>query len=295
VIRYPVQRALAVLVMASAVAALLQLRVTGSPEIELYRTAMAAAPEAGLYAALAGRRLVEVAPDGRVRSSWQLPAGTPLSLAASGDNLVLGTDRGLHLSVNRGRTWVQVRSSGRFGAVALRGKVGYAGAWAQGLWSTRDGGESWSQARTPEGDTDYESIAIADSAVVVATLLGALVSADGAVWTRASLPSRMTAVDASGGDFLAGAWRGQLFRSADGRDWSRAGGVPGGIWAVSGLERLVATTEGLFPEAGPATALRGREVTALTAVDGVIYAAVARGPIMVSTDGGRAWQVAIKR
>jgi hypothetical protein len=295
VIRYPVQRALAVLVMVSAVVAVLQVRVTGSPEIELYRTAMAPALEGGLYAALSGRRLLQVGPDGQVRFSWQLPSGTPLSLAASGDNLLLGTDRGLHLSVNRGRTWVQVRPRGRFLAVALRGDVAYAGAWAEGLWTSRDGGASWSQAPTPQGDTEYESIAIGDSAVVVATLLGALVSSDGSAWTRTSLPGRMTAVDPAGSGFLAGAWRGQLFRSPDGRVWNRAGEVRGGIWAVSGLERLVATTEGLFPEAGTASAFQGREVTALTAVDGVIYAAVARGPIMVSTDGGRAWQVAIKR
>lgn len=291
---YPVRRAMSVMAILAAVVGVLIFRAQGSPGVEVFRTAMAPAPDGGLYAALAGRRFVQVGPDGRIRAEWLAPAPPPLSLAASGDNVLLGTAAGLFLSVNRGRTWSYSLAPGRFLTVAIRGQEALAGAWAEALWSSHDGGTIWSRAPTPAGDTEFESVAIGQSCSVVVTLLGALASCHGS-WDTGGAPGRMTAVDALDGTFLAGDWRGHVLSSAGGGAFEMVGSVPAGIWAVAGPAALLATTRGIYSTAGRLVAFGDREVTALSLSGEAVYAAVAGGPIYVSTDRGQSWRLALQR
>jgi hypothetical protein len=223
-----------------------------------------------------------------------LPPGIVRALAADGPNLLLATEGRLYQSNDTGAHW-RGMLPGRFTAVALRGSFELAGAWANRLFVSEDAGATWSSAKVPVGDTEFEQVAAGIppyQPALAATLLGLLESSDlGHTWTHvAGLPDRLTAVDGMSNE-VAG-WRGQVWGgNPDGFGWRLLATLPAGIWSVSGS--VAATTAGLYsldgrPIAGP---LHGREVTRLVLSNQVYYAALARGPIY-SSGNGTDWRLA---
>lgn len=280
-------RALAIGLATAVAFGLIFLREATSPSGEGYWTAMAAAPGGALYLAdETHRQLRLVQPDGTYARVGGAPPGIFRALAADGPNLVLATEGKLWVSSDVGKSW-RSPLPGRFTAASVDGSHELAGAWGLGLYYSDDAGTTWSQAEVPAGDTEFESIVPG----FAATLLGLLHSTDGGhSWSRlAGFPDRMTSVSLAGypaSDFRAGDWHGNVWRddSASGGPPAPAlvGHYPGAVLSVA--ESVVATTNGAYPERGGA--LRGREVTRVVLSDLSYYAAVARGPIYVSDNGG---------
>lgn len=270
--------------LATAVAfGLIFLREATSPSGEGYWTAMAAAPGGALYVAdEMHRELRLVQPDGTHTRVGKLPAGIFRALAADGPNLVLATEGRLWVSSDRGASWRGVLP-GRFTAASVLGPHELAGAWGLGLYYSDDSGTTWSQAQVPAGDTEFEGIVPG----FAATLLGLLHSADsGHSWARLEgFPDRMTCVSLTGasGDALrAGDWHGDVWLyDALANQPVFGGHYPGAVLSVA--KSVVATTNGVYPDRGGP--LQGREVTRLVLSDLNYYAAVARGPIYVSSNG----------
>lgn len=278
----PLLRALSLVIAIAIGFGAIVLREATSPSGSGYWPAVAAAPHGGLYVADEEQaRLVLVSDGAPPRTVGTLPRGLYRGLAAEGSTLILATQNGLFVSTDAGRSW-SLKNFRRFTAVALRGNVALAGAWNDGLWRSADGGHSWAAVAVPAGDTEFESLALGPGYELAATLLGILVSRDeGVTWERASgVGDRVTALDG----LEAGDWKGNLFRSGDGRTWDPAGHVPGGVWSLAGP--LAGTTAGVFREGQPTAGLGGREVTRVVSSPPHYYAVVARGPVYVSDLGG---------
>lgn len=262
------------------------LRGATSPSRSGYWPAVAAAPGGGLYVADEARAALLLVADGVPdRIVGRLPRGLYRGLAVDGQTLILATQNGLFVSTDGGVGWSK-KNNRRFTAVALRGHDALAGAWNDSLWHSRDGGQSWEQVPVPEGDTEFESLAITDRAQLAATLLGVLVSTDGgATWARASgVGDRVTALDG----LEAGDWNGNLYSSAEGLSWHRTGHLPGGIWSLAG--GLAGTTVGLYEGGRPTRGLGGYEVTRVVSSPPRQYAIAALGPVYVS-DSGTDWRL----
>ena len=268
-------------------AALVGLRLVASPTSDGYRHAMASAPGGGLYEADPGRGLVLATVAGHSLVRGELPAGQPLALAADGERLVLGTDRGLYQSADGGGSWSAAAiPQGRYAAVWAAGSLGLAGAWDGRLWSTRDAGATWEAFPTPPGDGEFQAVTVGDGVIYAATLQHVIRSFDaGRVWEVTGLPARVTALEAQGQQIRAATWGGRLYVIDGPGEVKRLPDLHPGVWALAGGR--AATTDGLTGAEG--TPLDHREVTALVSAGNVLYAGIARGPVYGSADGGRSW------
>lgn len=258
------------------------LREATSPSGSGYWPAVAAAPGGGLYVADEDRSELRLVLDGAPdRIIGSLPHGLYRGLAADGQTFILATQGGLFVSADGGGTW-KLKNFRRFTAVALHGGLALAGAWNDSLWRSQDRGLNWSQVNVPAGDTEFESLAITDSADLAATLLGILVSTDGgANWVPATgVGDRVTALDG----FEAGDWMGNVYTSRDGRAWEPSAHLPGGVWSLAGP--LAGTTAGVYRNGLPTGGLGSREITRVISSPPRYYATVARGPIYASDLGG---------
>lgn len=270
-------------------AGLLLARIGAAPTAQGYRHAIAAGPGGTLYAAEQGR-LLQVVPQGGVKPLGATGPASPLALAAEGGRLLLGTDSGVSVSVDGGASW---RSApvppGRYPAVWLSGTTMVAGQWAGRIWRSGDAGASWASMGSPGGG-EYQAFAESQGNLYAATLTGVLRSPDGMTWESTGLPSRVTALSASPGGLLAGDWRGDLYSLDLPGPPRRVQSTGAGVWALSGS--LMATTDGI--RGGPAVGLRGKEISALVSAGPVLYAGVARGPVLDSTDGGLTWRTVLE-
>ncbi len=272
-------RGLAIALATLLMFGLVFLREATSPTGTGYWTAMAAATNGDLYVADDVHHELRLV---HASGGWQrlaaVPSGIFLALAADGANLLLATDRGLYVSADTGGHW-RAALPGRITAVAIQGADELAGVWAKGLFVSHDTGRTWAKGSVPSGDTEFEAVIPG----FAATLLGLLQSTDGGrTWTRVKgLPDRMTALDASSRE--AADWRGHVWAQT-GEEWFPMQTVPGGVWSL--VQNVVGTTQGIYvsgqPVGGP---LEGREVTRIVLSDLRYWAAAARGPIYVSTDG----------
>jgi hypothetical protein len=284
--------AVALVVVVSFTAVLL--REATSPSGAGFWTAMAPAPNGGLYVADEARQQVLRVDVAGARVVGMAPAGIYRALAADGTDLLLGTESGLFVSTDGGRGWRFAIPNRRFTAVAINpGGEWLAGAWDDALYVSRDRGASWARATLPPGDTQFIQIVPG----FAATLLGMLHSEDGGLsWSR--LPGsgdRMTAVSLTGSvqdPIRAGDWYGRiwLYDAPDHRFFGAGANCGGGVWSVA--KSVTATTAGLCPKprSGP-TLLADHEVTRLVLSGLTYYAAVARGAIYVS-DNGTDWRFA---
>ena len=283
-------RSIAVALATLVTFGLVLLREATSPSGEGYWTAIAAAPAGDLYVAdEGGRELRLVLHGGGYRRLGPLPRGIIRALAADGANLLLATEGYLYVSNDTGASWRRALS-GRFTAVSLDGASALAGAWADGLFRSDDGGSHWSRAAIPAGDSEFEVIVPG----FAATLLGLLETRDGGgSWSRVpGIPDRVTALSlTSGGLVRIGDWRGQVldYNPAT-RSVSQVATFSGGVLAVTGS--VVGTTNGVYPDNGGP--LHRREVTRIALSQDFYWAATARGPIYLSGDG-HAWRLAYHR
>ena len=282
-------RAYAGLVLAlMATAALLGVRLAAAPTAAGYRHAMAAAPDGGLYEADPELGLVLAAPDGGSKVRGRLPPGLPLALAADRQQLLLGTDRGLFQSADGGAHWsASAVAQGRYPTVWVRSGLGLAGAWGGRLWRTLDAGATWEALPTPAGDAEYQVVTVSNAVIYAATLRQVTRSFDGGrAWEATRLPARVTALEALGDQVLAATWDGRVYSIDPTGGITARSRVGAGVWALAA--GTAATTDGLAGLTG--TPLDHREVTALVSAGSALYAGVARGPVYVSGDGGRAWR-----
>ncbi len=287
-------RALAVALATILMFGLVFLREATSPSGAGYWTAMAPASNGDLYLAdEAHRELRLVHSSGRWERIATVPPGIFRALAADGPNLLLATEGKLYVSADTGTHW-RGALPGHFTAVSIQGSNELAAAWSDALYVSHDTGRTWTRASVPAGDTQFEAVIPGEAA----TLLGLLESADGgSTWVHsAELPDRMTALDPV--SRAAADWRGHVWVPGtavvrDNVHWFEVQTVPGGVWAVA--KSVVATTQGVYvsgqPVGGP---LKGREVTGLVLSGLTYWAAAARGPLFVSTDGS-SWRLAYQR
>lgn len=265
-------------------AGLLLARLAVAPTADGYRHAIAPAPNGDLYAVEGGRALL-VGREGGARLLGATGQALPLALAADGERLVLGTDAGVEVSSDGGAAWrAAALPRGHYPAVWVVGGDVLAGRWGADVWRSTDGGASW-RSLGSAGGGEYTALLGSAGLLFAATLTGVWVTPDGRGWDRAGTGTRVTALSStSDGTVLAGDWTGgvySVFPVAGPR--SSAGAA---VWALVG--RKVATTDGVRD--GSTVALRGREVTALVSAGGRLYAGVARGPVLVSTDAGASWR-----
>lgn len=279
-------RFLALVAMFLLTSVLVGARLAAAPDARGYRHAIAAAPGGGLYAVDGGGRSLQVGPQGGVAVRGHTSGDLPLALAADGNQLLLGTDRGLEWSSDGGRSWRRTGPAGRYPAVMLAGATGLAGAWGGALELTQDGGRTWSALATP-GAREFEAIATSAGVWYVATLTSVLVSVDrGEAWSQLPV-ARVTAMAADAGGVVAGTWRGDVLRLTQDAQPVRLAGLEAGIWALAGP--MAGTTAGLRGAPGPA--LARSEVTALVASGPVFYAGLARGGLYRSNDAGASWSL----
>ena len=279
-----VGRALAIALATLVMFTLLFVREATSPSGEGYWPAIAAAPAGALY--LADQRRHElrlITPDDPARLLAPLPVAIYRALAADGPNLLLAGEGHLYVSNDTGRSW---RSAlvGRFTAVSIRGSMALAGAWGDALWRSDDAGANWTKATIPSGDSEFEAVVPG----YAATLLGLLRSVDGGrSWEHVSeLPNRVTSISEEP-VFEVGDWRGTVWEN-DGQGWRARTHYTGGVASLAG--DVVATTAGLYAKDRPVPGeLGSREVSRVVQSGSAFFAAIARGPIYFSADGG-AWR-----
>ncbi|TME19662.1 MAG: hypothetical protein E6I70_03805 [Chloroflexi bacterium] len=275
-------RAVAIAVAVALTFGAVLLRERTSPSGEGFWTALAAAPAGGVYLADEQRRELILLRDGQATVAGHLPQAIYRGLSAYEHTLLLATEGGLYVSTDQGQSWRNAIPGRRFTAVAMGDGVGLAGAWAEGLWRSEDAGLTWQAAQVPRSDTEFEALQAAP--YLAATLLGVLESDDrGQTWHHLpGLPDRATALY----DGYVGDWRGDLYRVADGLRVNR---FKAGIWSIT--TGLVATTDGIYPVG----AFVGREVTRVVSTTEqsgfVFYAALARGGLYRSPDGGLSWSL----
>ena len=256
------------------------------------RVAVAPAPHQRLYLAANSPvpALYLVAPGARARRLSLLPPRAPLSLSASGSDLLLGMEHELAFSSDAGRSWRNTGVPGaHFLATALSGADGLAVAWGEALWYTHNGGVSWARGLVGAAYLQVNSVVIEPGGPwYAASELALLESLDGgATWTALKgLPDRLTALSEVGGAVFVGTWRGQVLASTSG--FQSITKVPGGIWALNGGAWL-ATTSGLY-QGDKLVGLGRSEFVALVRSGSMLYAVTAGGD-RVWADTASGWRM----
>jgi hypothetical protein len=265
-------------------------RISSAPSASGFRHAIAPAPGGALYAVQGGHAL-RVDSQGRVVRLGATGGALPLTLAADGQNLVLGTDSGVAVSQDGGATWRQAHlPRGHYPAVGASGSTLLAGQWAGEIWLSQDAGDSWRSIGAPGGG-EYQAFAVSIGSWYAATLTGVWVTADaGHRWSRTALPSRVTALETSGLGVIAGDWRGDVYAAEGVATSQRIASLGAGIWALNGS--LIATTDGI--RGGRGLLLAGKEISALVSAGDSLYAGIAGGPVLVSWDAGRSWHTVLQ-
>lgn len=266
--------------------ALLLVRFASAPTATGFRHALAPAPNGDLYAVEGGHALL-VGREGGTRVLGVTGAALPLALAADGARLALGTDAGVEVSTDGGATWrAAALPRGHYPAVWIAGGDVVAGRWAGEVWRSADGGATW-RSLGVVGGGEYAQLLGATGVLFAATLTGVWLTPDGREWQQAVAVTRVTALASDAGVVTAADWRGSIYTVYPAA--GRRAGVGAAVWALAGGR--AATTDGVRD--GARVSLRGREVTALVSAGDRLYAGVARGPVLVSTDGGRSWRTVL--
>src|SRR5205823_1782389 len=99
------------------------------------------------------------------------PVSLALSIAVDGTRVVVGTENGVLLSEDGGRTLMPVLRDIHIWAVALSGADAAAVSWGRSLYVSHDGGRGWRPASAPRADLHINALLVT-SAVGLAGPLG---------------------------------------------------------------------------------------------------------------------------
>lgn len=173
-------------------------------------------------------------------ASWTVVgAGLPGSvrvnaLAIAGAVAVAGTDDGIFISNDRGRSWLlsDVTPTPRVQCLAVEGNHIYAGTSSQGVLVTEDGGRSWRRAAQGLDKLKVRSLATQGAVVYAGTdSQGVFVLPEGSrdwVPFGRGLPERSQVFDLAvkGRQIYAALYSKGLYRiKAEGSRWEEVGGV----------------------------------------------------------------------
>jgi len=244
-----------------------------------------------------------------VRADTGLPKGSRINaLGSMGGALLAGTDSGIFVSRDEGRSWSATGETGRVLALAASARAAFAGTDGRGVLSSNDGGRSWARIDAFAPRKVLSLLATRDAIYAGTDGEGLLASSDGGrTWTRMSpgLPesAQVEALAIAGGRPFAALYAKGLYAWSAGR-WSRAGDVipfalaaigdvliaghnPGGLFRSEdlGASWSKAAADSLAPYP---PVLAGAPVWTLASEGDLLFAGAADG-IYVSEDRGATW------
>jgi len=269
----------ALALVAIAVLAAFQVRGLGGPR--LIRMPLGALPDQTALTYDSAASTLSAVDD--AGAAARAPVSLALSIAVDGTRVVVGTENGVLLSEDGGRTLMPVLRDIHIWAVALSGADAAAVSWGRSLYVSHDGGRGWRPASAPRADLQINALLITSSVWLAAAQIGVLVSHDqGESWVLAAgSPERATSLLEDGGGLLLGTWNGDLYRSSErAASWQLVRAYPSGIWSLA-AGGLVGTANGLFQA--------GRRVAGPLGQTETVSVAVSGGTRFAATPGSRVW------
>ncbi len=165
------------------------------------------------------------------KAQWQytgLDSTDVFSLASKGeDTIFAGTNRGMYLSPNNGRTWTSLGlvDSATVTTIAIIGNNIFAGTWGSGLYISANNGTTWTSGTSLACD-DIDQLAVIGDNVLGATFCDTYLSSNyGHTWSdiHNDLPfyTYITSFGVSGSNLWAGTQGSGVFYSSDqGLHWT---------------------------------------------------------------------------
>jgi hypothetical protein len=194
-----------------------------------------------------------------------LYGGTVSALCSSGSYLYAGTTRGIYLSTDGGLNWIHSvngLSKLAVNSVAADANSIVAGTSSGGVFRLVNNGTNWNDISIAATSSNIAAVAVSDSFIIAGTTSdGVYYSSDnGSTWTESiTVIFPVTLIYTDYGLF-AGTNAGVYRSTDDGQDWALSG-----------------------------TGLTDPNITAITAVDSLLYAGTSSGNVFVSTDRGGTW------
>ena len=156
-------------------------------------------------------------------------AGPVNQVAVTPKQWIVASETGLYYSLDRGASWHggPVLGENRFVGVATLGDK-IAAASPSALLLSPDGGTVWTIAKLPDYIKRLHSVALGPDRVWICSREGAFFSTDnGQTWTHVlvGMPAMQivsVAFDAANNRTLGVASNGEIYSTADGKDWRRA-------------------------------------------------------------------------
>lgn len=231
-----------------------------------------------------------------------LTGQTVYSFAASGSNVLAGSDSGIYLSTDNGLGWIRIKKTNSPAiSFAVTGSLIFVGTAGSGVLSSSDTGKTW-HGDSLDHSTVY-SFAMHDSTIFKGTDYGALRSVDsGKTWQSALLGGvSVTCLIADSAGIIAGTGGGGLFRTFDdGNSWHQIDSGLGNN-SISSFARIqssifVGTNGGVFRSTDnglswqPAdTGLTNTRVQSFAVSHMNFFAGTFGGGVFLSTDNGTHW------
>lgn len=231
------------------------------------------------------------------------PGAYPMSLASSGDVMLLGTYQGLWTSADGGLTWAsptdETMASARSQAVAVRDAATWFVGTDTGPWISEDGGGSWTLVTAGLTDTNVKAL-VTDGAEVYALTNGFTDNAyawDGAAWTPLHNADGFVTMYADGSTLYGSSSSGGgLYVSDDGgASFTKmdSSGLPFDVWnalTVADGALIAAGASQVYRYDGKWAAVAGpASIRQFASLGGEIYAAARGTGAYTSTDGGVTW------
>ncbi|MGA2622780.1 MAG: T9SS type A sorting domain-containing protein [Bacteroidota bacterium] len=225
------------------------------------------------------------------------------SFAASGSNILAGSDSGIYLSTNGGLGWIRIKKTNSPAiSFAVRGSLIFVGTAGSGVLSSSDTGKTW-HGDSLDHSTVY-SFGMHDSTILKGTDNGALRSVDsGKTWQSAllgGLSVKCLIADSAG--IIAGTSTGGLFRTSDdGESWHA---IDNGLmtnfissFAVIQSSIFAGTDNGIFRSTDHGlnwqladSGLTDNRVQCFSVISVNFFAGTVGGGVFLSTDAGTHWQ-----
>jgi len=223
-------------------------------------------------------------------------------LAASGSNILAGSDSGVYLSTNNGLDWIRIKKTNSPAiSFAVRGSLIFVGTAGSGVLSSSDSGKTW-HGDSLDLSTVY-SFTMHDSTILKGTGNGAFRSVDsGKTWQSAVLSGPVKCLIADSAGIIAGTSGGGLFRTFDdGTSWqpidsgltnffmSSFAMIQSSIFAGANGGVFRSTDHGLSWQPAD-SGLTNTRVQCFVVSHMNFFAGTYGGGVFLSTDNGTHWQ-----